>query len=139
MSQLNLRASPPNLHRVRPRAPGHALADLEVVVPVLARRAQQRVANRIVALNVEQRQAVRVLAAESDAGDPELRDDGPCRSPIRRTGACACARSRSASRSAAASSSGCSSVTVRLCTRLSWYAPKPGRFCGVKPVSSLRL
>ena len=23
---------------------------------------------------------------------------------------------------------GRSSVTVRLCTRLSWYAPKPGRF-----------
>ena len=63
------------LDRVVAGAPRHALADLEIVVPVLARRAQQRIANRIVSLDIEQRQAVGVFAAESDAGDPELSDD----------------------------------------------------------------
>ena len=49
------------LDRVLAGAPGHALADLEIVVPVLARRAQQRIADRIVSLDVEQRQAVGVF------------------------------------------------------------------------------
>ena len=69
---MNRRASPPKRTECFAGAPGDPLADLEVVVPVAARRAQERVANRIVALDVEPRQAERVAAAVSDAGNPEL-------------------------------------------------------------------
>ena len=55
----------------RPREP---VAHLQERVVVLARRAQQRVTERLEALDVEERQPVGVLAAESDALDPELRD-----------------------------------------------------------------
>ena len=60
-----------DLERVLPAHPREPVADLQQLVVVLARRAQQRITKRLIALHVEQRETVGIRAAEPHAPDAE--------------------------------------------------------------------
>ena len=57
-----------------PADPCEPIAKLQQLVVVLTRRAEQRVAERLVALDVEERKPVRVRAAEPDTLDAQSAD-----------------------------------------------------------------
>ena len=81
-----------DLQRVLAPCPGEAVADLQELVVVVAGRAEQRVAERLEALDVEERQPVRVRTAEPHPLDAELGDQVQPRPRPRRRDAAACWR-----------------------------------------------